>query len=816
MNTMFQDLKYAIRMLLKHPGFTTVVVLTLGFGIGANAALFSVVNGVLLNPLPFPNPDQLVAFHQSKPNFETGAIPYPNFLDLQKENQTFQTMAISRSTGFSLLGAGEPERVRGRMISADFFSVLGIKPQVGRFFTSEDDKSGAAPVALISNRLWTLKFSSSADIIQKSITLDDRSYAVVGVIPADFNLMQGVDVYVPIGQWSSPALKNRGVALGIHGIGRLKPGVTFDQAQADLSRIMVNLATVYPATNKDNGAKVVVLRQQVIGDMDSILWILFGAVGFVLLIACVNVSNLMLARATGRTREFAIRAALGAARSRLLRQSLVESILVALIGGALGLAFAVWGTKAALAALPTALPRAEEVGLDARVLLFTFGVSILTGIVAGLAPALKTSPGRFNATLNEGRRGSQPGSVRAQGIFVAVEMALALVLLVGAGLMVRSLQALWQVDPGFRSENVMSFGLNFPPSQSNATASEVRATLRDVSDKLSAAPGVDAASFLVGAVPLQSEDDLFFWIEGQPTPAGPSEMQMTLFYVVEPGYLNAMGIPLKRGRFFSAQDDERSTKVAVIDEAFARKHFGSEDPLGKRINLAGNDTPSQIVGIVGHVKQFGLDSDHQQSLQAQLYLPFRQLPDNALEGGVGGVGVVVRSRSESGTGSTLFTSIRQIIRNNSGENVISNPQTLDEVISGSLSTQRFSMVLLAVFASIALLLASMGIYGVISYLVGQRTQELGIRIALGAKRSDILRLVLRHGMTMTLVGIFVGLIAAFALTRLMSGMLFGVQATDPLTFATIAVLLAFVALLACFVPARRATKVDPLVALRSE
>lgn len=812
---MFQDFKYALRMLIKRPGFSAVVILTLALGIGANAALFSVVNGVLLNPLPYPDPEQLVTLHQSKPNFETGAVPYPNFLDMQRENQTFSAMAISRNAGFSLMGSGEPERVRGRWISADFFTVLGLKPELGRTFTADDDKAGGTPVVLISSELWARKFASSPDITGKNITLDDKSYSIVGVIPPSINLLSSSDVYVPIGQLDTPALKDRGVAYGLHGIGRMKPGVTFEQAQADLSRIMGNLAIAYPGTNKDNDAKIVRMKDRLVGGIEPILWTLLGAVGFVLLIACVNVSNLMLARATGRAREFAIRAALGAARWRLLRQSMVESVLLALVGGALGLTIAAWFTKIAIAALPTTLPRAAEIGVDSRVLLFTLGVSLLTGMVAGLAPALKTSQWRFNETLKETGRGSTAGRLRAQGVFVAIEMALALVLLIGAGLMLRTLSALWRVDPGFNPDNVMTFGLNLPPSIRGASPNEVRNTLRQLSDKISSTPGVDSASFLVGAAPMQSEDDLSFWIEGEPKPSGPSDMHMALFYVVEPGYLKAMSLSLKRGRFFIDQDTERSNQVAVIDDAFASKYFNGIEPIGKRINLPNAEKPFEIVGVVGHVNQFGLDSDHQQSLQSQLYFPLRAMTDQQLQGGIPGVSVVFRTR-EGNEPLNVFGSVRQTIRDLNNQNVISRPLTLNEVVRGSLSTQRFSMALLGSFAAVALLLASLGVYGVISYLVGQRTHELGIRIALGASRRDIMRLVLKHGMKMTLAGVGIGLLASFALTRLMTKMLFGVSATDPTTFVVISGMLAAVALLACYLPARRATKVDPLVALRYE
>jgi predicted permease len=652
-------------------------------------------------------------------------------------------------------------------------------------------------------------------VLGKSLTLDDKSYTIVGVLPASFNLYRGIDVYVPIGQWNTRALQSRSAALSLHGIGRLKPGVTLAQAQADLDRVMRDLAAAYPDANRGNGATLIPLKELLVGDVRLILWMLLGAVGFVLLIACVNVSNLLLARSTGRTREFAIRAALGAGQGRLLRQLLTESMLLALMGGGLGLLLAGWGTRAALGVLPTTLPRADEIGLDARVLLFAFAITLLTGILSGLAPALKTSHWRLSETLKEGGRGAGGGRHGAHGILVAVEMALALVLLVGAGLMIRSLNALWNVDPGFRPDNVLTFGLRFPPSMETASPEATRTSLRELSDNLSSMPGVRAASFSTGAAPLQSEDDLFFWLDGQPKPASTSEMNMALVYRVEPAYLTAMGIPLKQGRFFTDQDDERSQPVVVIDEVFAHQYFQNPDPTGKGINLGGDNDPSQIVGVVGHVNQWSLDSNDQESLQAQLYEPFRQL-----SGSPGGVGVVLRAEGVAGkTGAaipSLLDSIRNVVQSQHSQNVIFGPQTMNEVIAGSLAAQRFSMILLNAFAVVALLLASVGLYGVISYLVGQRTHELGIRLALGAQRSDVLRLVLNHGMRMALSGVALGLFAALGLTRLLAGMLYGVSATDPATFAVIALLLVMVALLACFVPAWRATEVDPMIALRQD
>jgi predicted permease len=647
---MFQDLRYGARMLLTNPGFTAVVVATLALGIGANAALFSVVNGVLLNPLPYPQPEQLVSIHQSKPNFETGAIPYPNFRDLQKENRTFSAMAISRGYGFSLTGRGEAERVSAQLVSADFFSVLGLKPALGRVFAPGEDERGAGPVALISADLWQRKFGGAPDALGQNLTLDDRSYTIVGVIPSGFNLrvstFRNADVYVPIGQWNNPALQSRSAALGLHGIGRLKPGIALEQAQADLDRVMRDLAAAYPATNRGNGAKLLPLKKRMVGNIGLILWMLLGAVGFVLLIACVNVSNLLLARTTVRTREFAIRVALGAGRWRLLRQSLTESTLLALSGGGLGLLVAAWGTRAALGALPASMPRAEEIELDGRVLLFTFVISLLTGILSGLAPALKTSEWRLSETLKEGGRGASRGRLRAQGVLVAVEVALALVLLIGAGLMIRSLNALWNVDPGFRPDNMLTFGLNFPPSMRTAGPEAARSTLRALSDQLNSTPGVQAASLSEGAFPLLDGDDLFFWLDDQPKPASQSEMNMALVYQVEEGYLTAMGIPLKHGRFFTDRDNEQSQPVAVIDEVLARKYFGNADAVGKRIRLDDDQAPLQIIGVVGHVKQWNLHSNEKQSLQAQLYLPFRALSDDQMRAGISGVRVVARAGTE--------------------------------------------------------------------------------------------------------------------------------------------------------------------------
>jgi predicted permease len=811
MNSLIKDIRFAIRSLLRRPGFTAIALITLALGIGINAALFSVVNGVLLNPLPFPDPDQLVVLNQSKPNFETGAIPYPNFLDLRKENQTFSAMTIYRGTAFSLIGTGEPERITGRFVSSDFCAVFGLEPVVGRAFLPHEDEPGVTPTVLISHDLWQRKFEGSRDVISRTITLDDKSYYVIGVLPANFRLFQTVDVFVPIGQWDAPALKRRGAGLGLNGIGRLKPGVTVEQGRADLNRIYQNLAVAYPATNKGNSGYVARLKQRIVGEIGPILWMLLGAVGFVLLIACVNVGNLMLARASGRSREFAIRAALGAGWWRLVRQSLTESLVLSFAGGALGLLVANWATHAALGLLPATLPRAQEVRIDYRVLLFALGISLLSGILAGVAPALRSSNSRFSGALKESGRGYIGGRSRAQAALVAVEVALAVVLLIGGGLMVRSIRALWNIDPGFRSDDLMTFELSMTPSARNDKPEAIRANLRQLSDRLNSMPGVQAASFQSGAFPLLDENDSLFWIDGEPKPATGSDMHATLISAVEPAYLTAMAIPLKQGRFFDNHDDERAQQVVVVDEVFANKFFPDGSAIGKRIHQ-GDDEPQTIIGVVGHVKQWGLDSDDTQSLRAQMYEPLRQFPDQAMPRFATDVRVVLRT-----TGSLQpLDSIRSVVKSLNSQNVIHNEQTMNEAIADSLSRRRFAMVLLDAFAILALLMASLGLYGVISYLVERRTRELGIRIALGAQRRNVLGLVLKDGIKMATAGVALGVLAALGFTRLLTGMIYGVSPADPMTFTVIATLLILVALLACYLPARRATKVDPLVALRSE
>jgi len=813
METLLQDLRYGLRMLAKSPGFTAIAVLTLALGIGTNTALFSVVNGVLLNPLAYPQSGQLVALYGKTPGFDQASINYPNFLDWQRDTQTFSSMAIYRNQDYNFTGTGETERLSGYMISADFFSTLGIRPILGRTFRAGDDVVGAAPVVMLGGGFWKLKFGSSLEIIGKPIILNGTSYTIVGVIPAGFTFYgHDRDVYTPIGQWNDASFRDRRVDVSSHGVARLKPGVTLSQAKADMDGIAQNLAVAYPEADKAVGITLVSMKEDIVGNVQPFLIVLLAAVGFLLLIACANIANLLLARSMGRSREFAIRAALGASHARVIRHLLTESILLAGLGGALGLLLAFWGTKAVLGTLPGALPRANEVALDSRVLLFTMALSLFAGIIFGLAPALKSSRVNLQEILKESGRGLSGTRHRLQGVFVAVEVAMALVLLIGAGLMIRSLAALLRVNPGFNPSHAITFSLSLPAAPTTSSA-ETRARLRQFDDKMHNIPGVQAVSVTLGSRPMIHNSSLPFWIEGQPKPANFQEMPQAMFYLVEAGFQQAMGVTLERGRFITPQDDEHAPVVVDIDDVFARTYFPHENPIGKRINLAGFNVQAEIVGVVGHVKQWGLDADAKSAIQAQFDYPFMQLPEKVMPLAADAVAVVLRTEGDP---TAVMGSVRRAVEEIDPREVVYNVQTMDEVVSNSFAARRLSMILLGVFAALALVLACVGIYGVISYLVGQRTHEIGVRLALGAQRGDVLRLVIGHGARMALIGVAIGVGAALGLTRLMANQLFGVSAHDPLTFAGVAMLLIIVAVAACYIPARRALRVDPIIALRCE
>jgi len=634
------------------------------------------------------------------------------------------------------------------------------------------------------------------------------------VIPEDFGYDGGIfhpsDVYVPIGQWDDPTFRDRRAGMGMDAVGRLKPGVTFEQAKADMDSLARHLAEAYPEADKDTGITLVPLKQNMVGDIQPYLLVLLAAVGFVLLIACANVANLLLVRSTARIHEFAIRAALGASRSRVARQLLTESTLLAIAGGGLGLLIAFWGLRAALQALPQALPRAEGVHLDGHVLLFTLAASLLAGILFGLAPAVRTCHTRVYETLKEGGRGLSGVRHRAQRVFVTIEMALALVLLAGAGLMMRSLVRLWNVDPGFDSHHVLTFDTSFPPIKSPAA---IRAQWRAMQDHLKALPGVAAVSLTVGDLPTQNDSELPFWLAGQPIPSTESEMRSALFYLVQPDYLRVMRTPLERGRFLTPQDDEHSPFVVVIDERFCELYFGHQDPIGRQVHFEILNMTAEIVGVVAHVKQWGLDEGPTMPVQAQCYFNMTQILDPLLSLLSRGTGVVVRTK---GSPLAQAGSIRHALGQINSQMVMYDVETMDKIIADSLAARRFSMILLGIFAALALIMSCVGIYGVISYLASRRTHEIGIRMALGAEWGDVLKMVLGEGAKMAFLGAIIGLLAALGMTRLMASLLFGVSARDPLTLTMVAALMILIALAACYIPARRAAKIDPTVALRHE
>jgi predicted permease len=813
----WQDVRYGVRTLRKSPGFAVIAILTLAIGIGANTALFSVVNGVLLNPLPYPQPDRLVALYARANEFNKFSISYPNFLDWTSQNHSFSSLAAFRGETFTMTGVGEPERLDADMISAAFFPLLGVNPILGRNFEEKEDQLGAARSALIGEGLWKRKFGGAADIVGKSIRLDDNLYTITGVIPADFhfqndNYHSKAEVYVPLGQWNNPLFRDRHTGMGMDAVGRLKPGVTLAQANSDMSGVANHLAEVYPDVDKGQGVTLLPLKHNLVGDIQPFLLMLLAAVGFVLLIACANIANLLLARSTGRRREFAIRNALGAGNGRIVRQLLTECVLLAFLGGALGTLLAAWGTKAALKVLPEALPRASEIHLDARVLLFTLGASVFAGILFGLVPAFKSARSDIQGTLREGGRGLCGARHRAQCAFVAIEMALAVVLLVAAGLMIRSSIKIWSVDPGFDPNNVVFF--NFGTAQSlGATPDAIRQSYRKIHDAIAAAPGVESVSISGGSTPMETDSELPFWLEGEPKPASQADMKPSLFFAVQPDYLKVMKVPLKRGRFLTQADTAGASVATVIDEHFAKQYFGNQDPIGKHIHFTIVNESAEVVGIVGHQNQWGLDSDSSNSIQAQCFLSLEQMPDSIISAfDRGASGVVRTSYAQTNAAASLSHALQTV----SSDSVVYDVESMNGIISDSLATKRFAMALLGVFAVLALVLSSIGIYGVISYIVGQRAHEIGIRMALGAERSSVVTMVLRQAGQMAVLGLVAGLLAAVVLGRLMASMLFGVSFYDAFTFSTVAVILLAVALAACWIPARRASHVDPIIALRYE
>ena len=813
MNTLLADLRYAVRLLSQSPAFTTIAALTLALGIGATTALFSVVNGVLLNPLAYPHSERLMVIYARIAGLDSAPIEYPNFLDWQRDSRSFASLAAYRNEDYNFIGNSDGERLSGYMISANFFDTLGIAPVLGRPFRVDDDQIGAAPVVILSGGFWKRKFGASQEIIGMPITLNGTLYTIVGVMPDTFSFYGNVrDVYTPIGQWNDPSFRDRRISVGAHAFGRLNPGVTVAQAQAEMDEVARNLALAYPEADAGHNIKLVSMKEDVVGNVQPLLLVLLAAVGFLMLIACANVANLLLARSLARSREFAIRSALGASHARMIRQLLTESILLSAVGAALGLLAAYCGMKMLLKAIPAALPRLSEVSLDSKVLLFTLVLSLITGVIFGLAPAVKATRTNLQEVMKQSGRGSSGFRHRLQGTFVAAEVALALVLLIGAGLMVRTLGALWRVNPGFNPSHAITFSLAMP-STSDTTPAETRARLRNFDDRVRSIPGVQAVSVTLGSRPMIHDSALPFWIKGEPKPAHDSDMHAATFFLVESGFYEAMGITLLRGRFVTDQDNENTPIVIDIDDNFASTYFQGQDPIGKHINFTEFNVQAEVVGIVGHVKQYALDADPPGALQSQFFYPFMQIPEKVMSLVAKSVAVVLRTHGDP---TSIMGQVRETVREIDPREVIYNVQTMDDVVATSYAARRLTMFLLTGFAVLAMMLACVGIYGVVSYLVGQRTQEIGIRMALGAQRRDIMVLVLREGTKMAMIGAVVGTAASLVLTRLMAKQLFGVSAHDPLTYASLAFALMLVAIAACFIPARRAVRTDPMKSLRCE
>jgi predicted permease len=810
MDTLWQDLRYGVRMLIKSPGFTAVAVLTLALGIGANTAIFSVTNAVLLRALPYRDADRLVIVWETNQRTEQNTISPANFFDWQVQNSVFEGMAAFNDTRNSLSGDGEPEEVPGQITTDNLFSVLGVNAMLGRTFTPEDGKPGQNNVVVISYGLWQRRFGGDPNVIGRKVILNAVEHTVIGVLPPDvrWHVRKNSQTGRAAELWKPWAITNDLRQLRgrfICAVARLKPGATLQQARAEMSTIAGRLAEQYKQFNSGYGVNVVPLRQQFAGEIQLALLVLMGAVGFVLLIACANVANLLLARAAARQKEIAVRAALGAGRGRIVRQLLTESLLLAAMGGVAGLVLA-WGSAEVLVSLsPPELGDFQNVEISAPVLGFTFAVVLLTGVVFGLAPATEASNIGLSDTLKEAGR-SLAGNTRSRRLrsaLVVAEIALALVLLVGAGLLARSFLRLRGVDTGFNARNVLTMRVALPGARYNDDAKRINFFTQAL-ERMQTLPGVEAAG-VINYTPFLGLGTLTgFEIEGRPTPPTVQAMNSTGVCVTDQNFFRALEIPLKRGRLFTEQEVREKRNVVVINEALAKKYFPNEDPLGRRLTipLRPPPVPTEIIGIVGDVKHTGLD----QQPELMSYWPIAQEPFPFMT-------FVLRTRGER---AAVAAAVRNVVQTLDPQQPIGEVRTLASLVGDSIARQRFNMLLLAVFAAVALLLSAVGIYGVTSYAVAQRTHEVGIRAALGATPADILRLVLKQGMKLTLLGVAVGLLAAVALTRLIKNLLFNVGVTDPLTFVALPLLLASVALLACYLPARRAAKVDPLVALRYE
>jgi putative ABC transport system permease protein len=806
---MMTDFRYAVRTLTKRPAFVLIAVLTIALGIGVNTAIFSAVDAVMLRPLPFKDPEALMAVWEHTPALGIAQNEFApaNYFDLRQQNQVFEDLGAFGQLSVNLTGEGEPEQLDGQLVTANVFKLLGVQPALGRTFASDEDQKGRDTVAVLSDALWARRFNRDPNVINRSITLNGKSFTVIGVMPPKFFFPEReIELWAP---WSMEPGQAEG--RGDHYfrlVGRLKPGVTRPQANAETESIAARLAAAYPRTNEGLGFVVNSFHQDYVGDLRRPMLILFAAVGLVLLIACANVANLMLAQATTRRREIAIRMALGARRWAIARQMLAESLLLALAGGLLGVLGAVWGVEALSKLLPESLSKLQAISVDSRVFLFTLGVTVLTAIAFGAVPAYHAARANPGDTLGETGRDLSGGvSGRyLRRVLVVSEVALAVVLLVGAGLLIRSFQRLRQVDVGFKPDKLMTMRMVLPMPK-YAKPENRRAFYDELLRRVHELPGVEAAG-MITFLPLSTSGMKFsFSVEGRNQP---SDMQLpfALYRVVSPDYFSALGIPLQRGRLFDSRDSATATPAIIINRHLAEQFWPGEDPTGKRLKIGAADSQNPwatVVGVVGNVRQAGLYGE----MLPELYVPYTQ----ERRPWVAPRDLVVRVNGDS---AALVGAVREAVWAVDKDQPVSNVRTMDQVFALAVSRERFQMLLLALFAALALVLACVGLYGVISYAVAQRTHEIGVRMALGAQPRDVLRLVIRQGMVLTIAGLVVGVGVGLAATRVMTDMLFGVTATDALTFVSVGVLLVIVAFLACYVPARRATKVDPLVALRYE
>jgi predicted permease len=812
LETLWADIRYAVRTLFRNPGFAAVAILTLALGIGANTAMFSVVEGVLLSPLPYRQPDRLVVLWGNNLTLKHLISPsYPDYLDWKRNSRSLEQFAAVSWQSYDLTAPGTPEHVDGKLVSSGFFTALGVNVVLGREFSPDEDQHGGAPVVIITDRLRQSRFAVGAPVLAKSLVLNGVDYTVVGVLPPDFQFVDNADVYTPLGHGNPLFLDDRSVH-SIFCFARLKPAIGVSQAQSEMNAVQENLARLYPAIDQGLGVQIDPLKHVLVGDVRNTLLLLLGAVGLVLLIACANIANLLLARSAARTREFAVRFALGASRVRIIRQLVTESVLLSLAGGVLGLAIAKPGLHAVLAAVPGGLPRSENIGVNAYVLLFTFAVSMAVGILFGLPPALKSSNTDLQSSLKDGGRGSTRAHHRAQSSLVIVQVAVALIILAGAGLLFRSIRKLWHANPGFTTQHTFTFKVGLSP-QAVETPAGQRVAFQQLTERIRQIPGVEAAD-VTALVPLSQHDNSGpFWVGAQ-APASLAQAPRAVFYWIGPDYLRVMGIPLLRGRFFTPQDTTTTEPVAVIDSVLARSYFPGQDPVGQTMMVPHWGTV-RVVGVVGHISHWDL-ADTNRYTQNQIYASFYQLPDRWVPIFYGDLRVAVRTPLDL---PAVLPAIKAAVFAAGSDQTVYEIQTMQELASASMSPQRLPMVLLGAFAGLALLLASVGIYGVISYSVAQRIHEIGIRMALGAGKSEVLRLVIGQGLRLALTGVAIGGVVALVLARLLSSfssLLYGVVAGDPATLTAVSVLLAAVAALACYIPARRAMKVDPIVALRYE